>query len=60
MKLIQENDGGINDGVLDLIQEIVSRNETTSEKVSDSVKDWTESQLGKAKKSASDWGKTVF
>ena len=60
VRLISENDGGLNEGILDLIQEIVSRNSTTSEKVSDSVKEWTESQLDKAKKSASDWGKTVF
>ena len=60
VKLLGDNDGALNEGILDLIQEIVSRNEGDSEKIGESVKEWTDSQMDKAKKSASDWGKTVF
>jgi len=60
VKLLADNDGALNEGILDLIQEIVSRNKGDSEKIGESVKEWTESQMDKAKKSASDWGKTVF
>ena len=60
VKLLGDNDGVLNEGILDLIQEIVSRNEGDAEKIGESVKEWTESQMDKAKKSASDWGKTVF
>jgi hypothetical protein len=58
--LVRENGGGVNDGILDLIKEMVSANHAAADKVGESVKDWTESQVDKAKKSASDWGKTVF
>ncbi|MHA2206932.1 MAG: hypothetical protein ACXABL_15020 [Candidatus Thorarchaeota archaeon] len=60
VKLIGDNGGAINNGLLDLIKELVSRNGEATELVTKSVKDWTESQVDRAKKSASDWGKTVF
>ena len=61
VRLVKENGNGpLNDGLLGLIKEMVSGDISASEKVSESVKDWTESQVDRAKKSASDWGKTVF
>ena len=60
VKLVKESGGIFNDGLLSLIHELVSGDKTASLEVNESVKEWTQSQVGKAKKSASDWGKTVF
>jgi hypothetical protein len=61
MRLLHENnDGVINDGLLGLISEMVSGDSAKEELVSESVKEWSQSQVDQAKKSASDWGKTVF
>ncbi len=61
VELIEENGAGsINEGVLSLIQELVTIKSEISKEMEESVRDWTQSQLGKAKKAASDWGKTVF
>ena len=59
VSLVDHNNGTFNDGILDFIQEIVKSGPAES-KVEASVREWTESQLDKLKKSASDWGKTVF
>jgi hypothetical protein len=60
LKLINENGNSpLSDGHLGLIKELVSKDQAASEKVGESVKDWTKS-VERAKKSASDWGKTVF
>ena len=61
VELVDENKtGAINDGILSLIQELVTFKTGLSKEMEESVRDWTQSQLGKAKKAASDWGKTVF
>ncbi|MFW9786603.1 MAG: hypothetical protein ACFFE2_00400 [Candidatus Thorarchaeota archaeon] len=60
VKLIQENGGQFDDGTLALMRELFSDDKEASAEVTESVKEWTESQVEKAKKSASDWGKTVF
>ena len=61
VELIRENNGGpLTDGVLTLISELVSRNTPVKDEIDESVREWTESQVSKAKQSASDWGKTVF
>lgn len=61
IELIENSGAGpINEGILDLIQELVTVRSEISEEAKESVRNWTQSQLGKAKKAASDWGKTVF
>ena len=60
VKLMKENNGNLNDGFLSLVQELIAKDKTISPEVNESVKKWTQSQVDKAKKSASDWGKTVF
>ena len=61
VKLIQENGHGtLNDGLLSLIKEMVLRDAKPKEKLDKSVREWTESQFSKSKKSADEWGKTVF
>ena len=60
VQLIKDSgEDSINVGVLGLISEMVSNGEV-SEEVTESVREWSQSQLGQAKKAASDWGKTVF
>ncbi|MFX1262153.1 MAG: hypothetical protein ACFFAZ_08710 [Promethearchaeota archaeon] len=59
-ELVRENAGILNDGVLKLIQAMISNDDAASAVVGESVKDWTQSQVERAKKSASDWGKTVL
>ncbi len=61
VELIDENGtGSVDEGVLGLIKELVTIKTKISKEMEESVRDWTQSQLGKAKKAASDWGKTVF
>jgi hypothetical protein len=60
-KIVSENGSNfLDNGIIGLIKEMVTRDRIANEKVKQSVKDWTQSQVEKAKKSASDWGKTVF
>ncbi|MFW9842682.1 MAG: hypothetical protein ACFFES_17445 [Candidatus Thorarchaeota archaeon] len=60
VKLVRENGGKFTDGFLALVRELITMDTTTSPEVNESVKKWTQSQVDKAKKSASEWGKTVF
>jgi hypothetical protein len=60
VKLVRENGGKFTDGFLALVQELITTDNNASAEVNESVKEWTQSQVDKAKKSASDWGKTVF
>jgi hypothetical protein len=61
VELIDQNNSGlVNEGILDLIKELIIREDELSDTMESSVREWTQSQLGKAKKAASDWGKTVF
>jgi hypothetical protein len=60
VKLLKGNSSNINDGLLALMCELVSKDRPASAEVNESVKKWTQSQVDRAKKSASDWGKTVF
>jgi len=60
VKLVKENDGSVNDGFLALVCELFAKDKPLSAEVNESVKKWTQSQVDKAKKSARDWGKTVF
>ncbi len=61
VELIKDNESEpMNEGVLGLIQEMVTLKGELSKEAEQSMKNWTQSQLGKAKKSASDWGKSVF
>ncbi len=54
------NSGSMTDGVLNLIKELVEVKTEMSKETEESVRNWTQSQMDKAKKAASDWGKTVF
>ncbi|MFX1484108.1 MAG: hypothetical protein ACFFCP_13085 [Promethearchaeota archaeon] len=60
VRLIRESHGQFNDGILDLVCELVSNDKTAAADVNESVKEWTQSVGEKAKKSAVDWGKTVL
>lgn len=61
VELIDQNNSGlVNEGILDLMKELIIREDQLSDTMESSVREWTQSQLGKAKKAASDWGKTVF
>jgi len=60
VNLVRENNGQVNDGILDLVCELVSKDKTAAKDVNESVKEWTQSVGEKAKKSAMDWGKTVL
>ena len=61
VELVKENGNSAPDeGLLALMKELASSGTSMSETMEQSVKDWTQSQLGRAKKAASDWGKTVF
>ncbi len=61
VELIDQNNSGlVNEGILDLMKELIAREDELSDTMESSVREWTQSQLGKAKKAASDWGKTVF
>jgi hypothetical protein len=61
IRLINENDAGmVSDGVLNLISELVNKDSAKKEVLTESVKEWTESQMDKSKQAALDWGKTVL
>lgn len=61
VNLVNENTTeSVDEGILNLIKELVDMKSDMSEQVEESVKDWTQSQVEKTKKSASDWAKTVF
>ena len=60
VRLVGESSGNVNDGYLALLSELISKGRPASAEVNDSVKKWTQSQVDRAKKSALDWGKTVF
>ena len=59
IRLITET-GVVTDGVLNLISALVNKDDAKKEAVSESVKEWTESQMDKSKQAALDWGKTVL
>ncbi len=61
IRLIKENLlDEVSDGILNLISELVNKDSAKKEKLGESVKEWTESQLDKSKQAALDWGKTVL
>jgi hypothetical protein len=60
VNLVKENHGNFDDGFLALARELFSKDKLAAAEVNESVKVWTESQVGRAKKSASDWGKAVL
>ncbi|TXT54536.1 MAG: hypothetical protein BAJATHORv1_60032 [Candidatus Thorarchaeota archaeon] len=60
IQLLKDKDETINEGILDLIQEMVTDDMSMSEESKEGLRKWSESQVDKAKKAAGKWGKTVF
>ena len=61
VKLLRDSpDTRIDDGLLSLVNEMVTEEKADPEQVRSGVREWTSGQLDEAKKAASEWGRKVF